>query len=732
MATQLPRYRRVGAQPVVSRGIDFAAAAETERLGQTISQQVEQMSRFAFEEQKREAVQRGEQAVQEMGAQPVLQQLRQAGGPSTIAEQAAYKSANEIARVEIETMGKTEISKILQAAEAKKLPLTEVQAQLADVVDGLPAALSDLDPSLAGITRANLAGSATLAGVRYAEYIGKHQAAEAQGRFLNSIAVRQQEINMVASSDAGPNQQDAMKYAEMLIRDLETSMRNIGFSEADVAKTIINTRVDAVKENLLSRFNRLPTLEAKQKFIDDFEKNPNKVLGVTGSRTMQRAMQADINSIRTELRARKTAADKVINGEISNIKDDIRDVETVLQKGNPSRETMQALAARIGRLPTSDPKVQDLNRDFQRLVKVQAYVAPYKGVGAAPAAIQERINQIRSSGLEAEGEQGVDTVVEARVLSTLEGMLSENKAELSKDPVSFAVRNKAIQFTPLNFSSEQALSASAAARIQDARKAQNTFGGPLKILTDTEATRFTEDLSTGTIGERMQLLGAINRHFKSQASVVIKQIAEKNPEIGLIGGLVSLGRLDTAKRALQGMDLMKQGVKAIGATPTMVDPTYAKTLRGSLMFQDKSFASGKDISMAIYTQMATERGLDAFNPRLYQEAVSLAFGYDKSTGKGGIQEVRDYPVIVPRNMNADELTEVIENLSNDKLVAAGFNIDKKTLDDIRTNDKFRLMNYRGDNYVLVYSNPSEPDAFRVVPDKNGKEIIINPQQMRVQ
>ena len=354
------------------------------------------------------------------------------------------------------------------------------------------------------------------------------------------------------------------------------------------------------------------------------------------------------------------------------------------------------------------------------------------GLGLDVEHVEVVVDHVGPAALVAEGEQGVDTVVEARVLSTLEGMLSENKAELSKDPVSFAVRNKAIQFTPLNFSSEQALSASAAARIQDARKAQNTFGGPLKILTDTEATRFTEDLSTGTIGERMQLLGAINRHFKSQASVVIKQIAEKNPEIGLIGGLVSLGRLDTAKRALQGMDLMKQGVKAIGATPTMVDPTYAKTLRGSLMFQDKSFASGKDISMAIYTQMATERGLDAFNPRLYQEAVSLAFGYDKSTGKGGIQEVRDYPVIVPRNMNADELTEVIENLSNDKLVAAGFNIDKKTLDDIRTNDKFRLMNYRGDNYVLVYSNPSEPDAFRVVPDKNGKEIIINPQQMRVQ
>ena len=98
----LPRYQRIGLQTRQPQQMDFAATREQARLGQTISQQVDRMSDFAFRQASQAAEIRGQERVREEGALPTLAALDEAGGPTTIAERAAYALGSRVAVAEIQ------------------------------------------------------------------------------------------------------------------------------------------------------------------------------------------------------------------------------------------------------------------------------------------------------------------------------------------------------------------------------------------------------------------------------------------------------------------------------------------------------------------------------------------------------------------------------------------------------------------------------------------------------
>jgi hypothetical protein len=73
----LPRYQRTGITTRQPGNIDFADVREQAKLSQTLSQQLDRMSDFAFKKSAEMAVERGQERVREEGAIPTLQSIEQ-------------------------------------------------------------------------------------------------------------------------------------------------------------------------------------------------------------------------------------------------------------------------------------------------------------------------------------------------------------------------------------------------------------------------------------------------------------------------------------------------------------------------------------------------------------------------------------------------------------------------------------------------------------------------------
>lgn len=155
----LPRYQRIGLQTRQPQQLDFAATREQARLGQTISQQVDRMADFAFREASAAAAVRGQERVREEGARPTLAAIEEAGGPSTIAERAAYALGSRVAVAEIQNEAEIEIMRVLAEGERNETPFTSIQAQLADIKDGYSASLDTIDPEAALMLQTRLSSA---------------------------------------------------------------------------------------------------------------------------------------------------------------------------------------------------------------------------------------------------------------------------------------------------------------------------------------------------------------------------------------------------------------------------------------------------------------------------------------------------------------------------------------------------------------------------------------------
>lgn len=164
---QLPRYQRLGLQTRQPGNIDFADVREQARYADTLSQQLNRMSDFAFKKASEMAVERGQERVREEGALPTLEAIEEKGGPRGIAERAAVDAANRIAVVEIETLATADMQKLTVEADNSNMSMPAYQAAMAEINDGYKASLEMVDPVAAGVLGARLQSSSSKYEARY-------------------------------------------------------------------------------------------------------------------------------------------------------------------------------------------------------------------------------------------------------------------------------------------------------------------------------------------------------------------------------------------------------------------------------------------------------------------------------------------------------------------------------------------------------------------------------------
>jgi hypothetical protein len=712
---KLPRYQNVGVKPLAPPDFDYANLRESARFAQTLSQQVDRMNSFIAKEAEREAEQRGLSMVQEEGAQQVLKKFSGDKKPFTVAETTAYQAATRIASAEIETEARAEINRLISEAKTNRTSFGDsedekgnfipgVQSRLSEIVDGFPAALSDVDPVAAGLLRARLTDFATDKEIAYSEFYQKHLIQKKQGEFIKSLADRERD-----AIDYGASPHSTPDGLEKRINDAAQTMLDLQFDETNVAKWVESTRTKARKAGTIAEFQRLPTIEEKQKYLEGLEKKPLRQLGVEGTRTLVRSLQAELNN---EITVQKGAARDTVQ--------DIKDAKKIMTAGgDPGEQMLLQLQNRANGLGDYGAEAREAiaNLQVEREAMLAFRIMP-------PAKLQTELNII-ARGIPGVGGKGVDTLLEADILKSGRGLLRTMNTETQNDPLSFAARVGHIEFRPLDITSEEGLSGSIAERRQQARTVAAIYGVEPKFLTNEEATVFAAQLKQGDRISRMTVLGTLTKFFQKDAPDVLAQIAVKQPELAHIGGLVTLGLMDTANQALEGMDLIKQGNQPVGFTREVTDSVFANQVGMAFNYQSEARGSAQKTAKAIYTSMAMDRGLEVFDENLYISAISLAVGYNPNTGKGGVQEVRDMPVIAPPELDGEDLEKILDEIDFESLtVNTGQVVNADQMRDIRGNKNIRFMVMDHGRYYITLLKPGE-DGFRYISDVDGDPVIFD-------
>ena len=265
----LPRYQRIGLKTRQPQQMDFAAAREQARLGQTISQQVDRMSDFAFKQAAQEAERRGQERVREEGALPTLEALREAGGPTTIAERAASDAANRIAVIEIESLAKQDMQNLVRDADKNNMSMPTFEASMADIQDGYAASMQAVDPVAAGVLSARLSDSAMTYQGRYSDIAFKKAQAAAQERVTQIVSTESQEI-LDSAIQPGATRESIEEAGTKL---LETQLE-LGVKEENARRVVDATLKQAVRQNRLYLYDNADGIAAKQLLLEEYEKNP--------------------------------------------------------------------------------------------------------------------------------------------------------------------------------------------------------------------------------------------------------------------------------------------------------------------------------------------------------------------------------------------------------------------------------------------------------------------------
>ena len=384
----LPRYRRLGVEAEAPTRIDYSPMREVAGLGQAISQNVDRMSDFIYREQARRATMAGQEAVREQGALPILQRLQEQGGPGvSIAEQAAYETANRVAVSEIQFEAENQISALLQSASDNNTPFSAVNAQLEDIVDGFSASLGYLNPEAAGLLQSRLRNSTADASRRYASvYQTRARAAAAERRSEVATGFATSALELARVEGSTP---------ELLYSTLQENRQALidsGMPEATADTWFNNAYGAAVRDNGLFRAMTAP-LEDLRAEIDTVPTEPFP--GMTYAETLvERGRMETVYNSRI---AGYEADARALGSQIDTARNVLGSGGVV---GPEALAKMEAEAERLGVLaPELRSAVMDLRADSN-------FISNIRGMNRAE--LEVALEQY-TGGMPGVGEPGIDT-----------------------------------------------------------------------------------------------------------------------------------------------------------------------------------------------------------------------------------------------------------------------------------------------------------------------------------
>ena len=708
---RLPRYQRAGVRTRQPQAIEFAGIREQAQLGQQISRSFDQMSQFLYKTGAEEAERRGIERIRTEGAQPVLEALREQGGPRTIAEKAAYEAGNRVAVAEIQAEADLEITRILNEGQKNKTSFSAIQAQLKDVTDGFPAALSNIDPVSAGVLRTRLTEASSKAEMRYSKWWTGEQTKlrkEKQNR------VSANEAEFIIGNAAVPGY--TVEEIELDIESGSKTLTDLGVKPELVAEWADGVREKAIKEKTTFDFYQKPIEEQREEIESilsgdktlpgmDFEKSVRFVNGL---------LRPEYNR---NVAAVKAQSDYVINK--------IEDQQEILEDGGRlSQEILADLNNAVDEILTADPQRGPALQNA--MTSLQADDEFFSGLRSLSLTDAEAAVFQLQSGMEGRGGEGIDTVFEQKRYEQASKFLDNMRTQISKDPMGYAKRVGFIRDVEpiIDLAEGRPVVNESAMRIRQiqAQEVANHYGlAAPRLLFGEEARQISLVLDRAEGMAKLDMLGAL-ASFDQAAGQVLTDIAEYNPQMALVGALVNEGRIETANMAIAGLERLKLGEKPIEFTPLNIESVHSKF--GRAITTPKQHQAIKGIAKAIYTEMAYTSGVTKFEDDLYAQAYQMAAGHTVRNGKayGGIQEVRGVQTFIMPAMTNDQMEQYLDNISVDVIKSAtGQQISDRLAQEIKENNNYNLRNIGGSKYFIEY----EKDGTATAADVDGQPLIID-------
>jgi len=502
-------------------------------------------------------------------------------------------------------------------------------------------------------------------------------------------------------------------------------MRKRNFDEKAISKWMIDTRKKGVIDSNLSDFNRLSTMEDKTAYLEKLQKNPPKGLSRDETRTLISALRADM-----------TNTTKIYAAEVSAVKDTLKDQVKIMTNGGvPSSENLMKLEARVAALPaTSQGGLLD---DINRLKARASQMSVYRTL--APALLEQEVNDL-SQGKEGIGGKGVDTLLESELLKDAKGLLTTMKTAVKEDPLSWAAQTGMVKLEPLPFDQmirgmggdTDALGQAQAAvdnRIQVAKVQSGRLGAPvISVMTKQEANLFNQVYSQADQAGKLGYLQAINKFFGGDAKYVFDQLADADPVMGYVGGLVEQGLPDNAGYALKGYELIEAKVD-YEFDKVLANQKFDTMVGRAFGGQVQAKAAARQTAEAIYTELARARNtLGTYDENIWEEAIKLSTGYNRFNRTGGIEEVRDMPILLPNGVSAEDVEKTLETITGDQLgeLSGGVYIEPTVIKTINESDKVYPVALQDGVYALAFDDANGVPVTYTTP--NGEVLTINIKQ----
>ena len=411
---RLPRYQPLGVRPAAPAQLDRADVRETARMVDTVQQNIGRMSDFIYRRQVEQAERRGQQAVEEQGARPILARIEEAGGPTTISERAAYATANRVAAAEIQMEADQEIARVLDEAQRNLTPFSEVQARLQDITDGFSATLSTMDPEAAGLLRTRLQGDTGRANTRYASWYRDRQVAIGRARATSALDTAATETMSIAlSPDATP---------ELILENIQSAAETAlaaGLDEGAVQTWQERTLAAATQEYRLYQFTNssLTDQRAVAETVPT-EPYPGRTYAQTLSehRSYASAYRSNLAAIESEAREIQSSMETQL--------------ELVSSGFIPNDAELARIADSVDRLSEFSPQ---LVADYERFQYIATESMALRGLSVTELAERAELAREGVPGL---GGPGLDTERELLALQLVEraqqaaaGALNDARAE---------------------------------------------------------------------------------------------------------------------------------------------------------------------------------------------------------------------------------------------------------------------------------------------------------------
>ena len=427
-----------------------------------------------------------------------------------------------------------------------------------------------------------------------------------------------------------------------------------------------------------------------------------------------------------------------------------------LDSGQPlSQEAIDSLRSNIKKLPEELTKelVQDLLKlegqnelatalSTARPADIEKFISDYLETGEV---IRQMPGLDGSPGEDTfVGAKGVDTPFEFEVRDLAEKMLSNMKAELKSDPISFAATvglsdgsGNGVNITPIDFTDPSKVSDQILQRIGDARLVSGKYGSPIKFLTISEKLAVKNILENGTMADQMIVLGLIVEGSGQNSPKFLEEISKESPFFAQVGSLISSqtgSGLANAEAALKGQALIEGKVGPAEFTSTNTNKAFRDLTSAALQFLPEGMPSVMLTAKAIYADVA--RSDDFFNESKWIDSINRAMGADINAGTGGVQEVRDLNTYIFPGFTSDNYESALETATPQDILASiyGASLDPEMIEALggykrptradqnaytSGSDDYNLVYAGGNNYFIKYKNQ------QTILDTEGEAVLID-------